>query len=165
MTIPAGDLTAGQRAEAEFRAAVENDWRQGRWLYLTAQADPTNQQAVDAALSYTTRAVRDRHGPYFESLATTGQYGIPNSLVPDQLVITDGPHQVDGQPDVATLSYCRINSTIMMEHQPDGADIIINDDIIRQDWNAAFWWNGEIWQLGSLELTDQTLGATSCDGS
>ncbi len=130
---------------------------------MVAAGDPTNQEAVDAALAYTTDAAQNGIGVYLEDLANKHQYGIPNSEIPNQLVITDGPNEVDGYPDVATMTYCEIDAAIILENKPDGTYTVINDDYGRRYWDAIFWWNGEVWQLASLELTDEALGVTSCD--
>ncbi len=165
VTIPEGDLTASEQADAEFRAAVENDWRKGRWLYDIALTDPTNPETASSALDYTAGVVNEKYAEYLDLLATSNQYGISNSEIPHKFTITDGPYQVDGQPDQATMTYCEIDATVILQRQSDGSTTVANNNIVRRYWSAHLRFDGSVWQVFSLEMTKQDSGITSCENS
>lgn len=148
---------------AEFRQSVEADWREGTARWLAAVAQPTDAGLVLAALEYAADSVEAGRQRTLDGLIEAGRRGIQNESTPPSFEILVGPDPVDGLTVEASLSYCAIDSTVVLERQPDGTESVVNDDVVTEWWDAILRWNGEIWQVASLVLTDKQNGIVPCD--
>ena len=78
------------------------------------------------------------------------------------MTILVGPDPVDDLTVEATMTYCIVDATVVLETQADGSETIINDAVVTEWWDAMLRYDGERWQLSSLELLDKQDGVVPC---
>ncbi len=154
--------TVNEAALAEFRAAVETDFREGQRLYELALNEPSNQEARNAALAYTADGVRTAYDTYFTQLAELNRHTIPSEKIAPALVITGGPEPGDDPATEATLVYCEVTSSILVDDRSDGTYVVVDDSYSTKTWEADLVWNGEVWQLSELTPLSRERGVADC---
>ena len=148
---------------AEFRASVEADWREGERLFDLALTDPTDQSALNSAYAYMTDAVLSGRQAFVDRLVERGRRLIASETTPSSLTIVEGPDPVDDLTFEATMVYCFLDSSVVLELQDDGSETVINDDVLTERWSALLRFTGERWQIASLELLEQSDGVVPCE--
>ena len=153
-------------AEA-LAAEVEADFRRARELELFASMDPTDQEAVDAALDARIGPDREALADYFEELIDRGRAIRPNPQVDGSSTIESPAGLVLADSGVAELQECEIDPWILVEvaGAPDGSDAIVDDGVYAYRRIVILRMTDAGWAIEGARILGQWVGATECPES
>jgi len=147
-----------------FAAEVEADFRRARELELLASMDPTDEEAVDAALDARIGPDREALADYFEELLSHGRAIRPNPLVVGSTTIESPAGLVLEDSGVVELQECEVDPWILVEvtGAPDGSDAIVDDGVYAYRRVVILRMTDDGWRIEGARILGQWSGATEC---
>jgi hypothetical protein len=145
-------------------AQVEADLLETFRLTDEALLDPTNDEAVAAALDGYVGSNRDLIEARLDDFRSNGYVTRPNPEV-EALVIVEKPAVLASSPaDTAVIQVCEVDSWIVVEPGagPDGADAIVDPDVTSYRSNYVLLLVDGRWRIRGSELLAEFPGEPSC---
>jgi hypothetical protein len=170
-TTPPSDTIFTPEEIAEFEAldralaeAVTRDWMTATQLFRQAQIDPTDAQALERALGYTTGGWEEHTRQFIARLREQNRRLLPEPLAEPTLVVEAGPTGVGLTGDEVLIVTCIADPWVLVEigTNPEGGDTIVNDALFAYRTEVRLRLEEGIWKIVHTDLIDQWEGTTTC---
>ena len=145
-------------------AEVEADFLETFRLTDIAIQDPTSDEKVAAALEGYTGSNRDLIERQIDDLRANGYVARPNPDVNPAVIVEKPPVLASSPADTALIQVCQIDSWIVVDpgSGPDGADSIVNPDIVSYRSIFALSRIDGRWRIRGSESLGEFPGEQAC---
>jgi hypothetical protein len=147
---------------ATLIAEIEADLNEGERAFLAAGAQPGAQESRDLVGRYFAGEALQRVIASLEALARDGLVVRQSASVESTIEVLE---VIDSTLEIATVRLCLIDAAVVVVAPTDASpEIIVNDVVRRSVTSSSVQRVDDVWAISSSETTEDTEGATTCDG-
>jgi hypothetical protein len=142
-------------------ADIEADLNEANEALDAVGADPASPTVRALLNDYFTDDALARYNQYFDELVRDGLTTRASAEVASFIEVLE---LIDVDDDRVTVVTCQIDSAVVVQLQPDGSEVILDDAVLRYDTKVELVFDGERWKSrGGGEQLRELAEVTTCD--